>query len=80
LALMRDFFIAAIARQILRGGEAMGKGIAVNVGSHETKEKASQKLALSIAIVKASSPLLLFYNVVRRRVQALASRPPSTSR
>ena len=32
----------------------MGKGIAVNVGSHETKEKASQKLALSIAIVKAS--------------------------
>jgi hypothetical protein len=30
----------------------MGKGIAVDVGSHEAKEKASQKLALSIAIVK----------------------------
>jgi hypothetical protein len=51
---MRDFFIAAIARQILRGGEAMGKGIAVDVGSHEAKEKASQKLALPIAIVKPS--------------------------
>ena len=49
---MRDFFIAAIARKILSGGEAMGKGIAVDVGSHEAKEKASQKLALPIAIVK----------------------------
>ena len=32
----------------------MGKGIAVDVGSHEAKEKASQKLALSVAIVKPS--------------------------
>jgi len=36
---MRDLLIAAIARQILRGGEAMGKGIAVDVGSHKTKKK-----------------------------------------
>jgi hypothetical protein len=49
---MRDLLIAAIARQILRGGEAMGKGVAVDVGSHGTKRRASQKLALSIAIVK----------------------------
>ena len=32
----------------------MGKGVAVDVGSHEAKEKASQKLAFLIAIVKAS--------------------------
>jgi hypothetical protein len=49
---MRDLLIAAISRQILSGGEAMGKGIAVDFGSHEAKEKASQKLALLIAIVK----------------------------
>jgi len=49
---MRDFLVAAIARKILSGGEATGKGIAVDVGSHEAKEKASQKLALSITIVK----------------------------
>jgi hypothetical protein len=53
---MRDFFIAAIARKILSGGEAMGKGIAVDVGSHEAKEKASQKLAFPIAIVKPTQP------------------------
>jgi hypothetical protein len=34
----------------------MGKGIAVDVGSHEAKEKASQKLAFPIAIVKPLSP------------------------
>ena len=32
----------------------MGKGIAVNVGSHEAKKKASQKLAPPLAIVKPS--------------------------
>lgn len=37
----------------------MGKGVAVDEGSHEAKEKASQKLALSIAIVKAYSTLAL---------------------
>jgi len=51
---MRDFLIAAIARKILRRGEAMGKGIAVDVGSHEAKKKASQKLAPPLAIVKPS--------------------------
>jgi hypothetical protein len=51
---MRDFFIAAIARKILSGGEAMGKGKTVDVSSHGTKRRASQKLALSIAIVKPS--------------------------
>lgn len=52
MALMRDFLIAAVSRKILGGGEAMGKGITVDVGSHEAKEKAIQKLAPSIAIVK----------------------------
>ena len=51
---MRDFLIAAIARKILGRGETMGKGIAVDVGSHGTKRKASQKLAFPIAIVKPS--------------------------
>ena len=37
----------------------MGEGIAVDVGSHEAQEKASQKLALSIAIVKARSAFSL---------------------
>jgi hypothetical protein len=49
---MRDFLIAAIARKILGRGETMGKRIAVDVGSHGTKRKASQKLAFPIAIVK----------------------------
>jgi hypothetical protein len=30
----------------------MGKGITINVGSHEAKEKASQKLARPLTIVK----------------------------
>jgi hypothetical protein len=53
LALMRDFLIAAISRKLLGRGEAMGKGIAVDVSSHWTKEKASQKLAFPTTIVKA---------------------------
>ena len=36
----------------------MGKRIAVDVGSHEAREKASQKLALSITIVKPFPVLL----------------------
>jgi hypothetical protein len=36
---MRDFLVATISRKILRRGEAMGKGVAVDVGSHETKKK-----------------------------------------
>ena len=51
---MRDFLVAAISRQILRRRETMGKGVAVNVGSHEAKKKASQKLAPPLAIVKPS--------------------------
>jgi hypothetical protein len=51
---MRDFLVATVALKVHGRGETMGKGIAVDVGSHEAKEKASQKLALSIAIVKPS--------------------------
>jgi hypothetical protein len=31
---MRDFLVATISRKLLGRGEAMGKGIAVDVGSH----------------------------------------------
>lgn len=53
---MGDFLVATISSNVLRGRETMGKGIAVDFGSHEAKEKASQKLALPIAIVKPLSP------------------------
>jgi hypothetical protein len=59
---MGDFLVATISSNVLRGGEAMGKGIAVDFGSHEAKEKASQKLALSIAIVKLFLGLLRVYD------------------
>jgi hypothetical protein len=53
---MRDFLIAAVSREILGSGVAMGKGIAVDEASHETKKKTSQKLTLLVTIVKLSSP------------------------
>jgi hypothetical protein len=59
---MGDFLVATISSNVLRGRETMGKGIAVDFGSHEAKEKASQKLALPIAIVK---PLSLFPGLSR---------------
>jgi hypothetical protein len=39
LALMRDFLVATVALKVHGRGEAMGKRIAVDVGSHETKKK-----------------------------------------
>jgi hypothetical protein len=49
---MRDFLVTTKTRNVLATGKAMRKGIAVNEASHGAKEKASQKLALLIAIVK----------------------------
>jgi hypothetical protein len=54
---MRDFLVSTVALKVHGRGKTMGKGIAVDVGSHGTKRKASQKLAFSIAIVKLSPVL-----------------------
>jgi hypothetical protein len=39
LALMRNFFVTTKTGNILIGGETMGKGIAVDEGSHEAKKR-----------------------------------------
>jgi hypothetical protein len=49
---MRNFLVTTKTGKVLIGGEAMGKGIAVDEGSHKAKKKAIQKLALPFATVK----------------------------